>query len=133
MFLGPVLSVPFMLLAVYGFGSGYDSIPSLIKFAMYFSYLRYSLEGLIHTMLTKREKLACPEDEEFCIWTDMDYFMKDMGMENTILWLDITALVLIYLLFRGGFYYLLKQRLSPNKTFLALEYIGRIIKSHIAR
>ncbi|KAL1506848.1 hypothetical protein ABEB36_006134 [Hypothenemus hampei] len=133
MFLGPVVAVPFMLLAVYGFGSGYDSIPSLIKFAMHFSYLRYSLEGLIHTMLTNREKLECPEVEEFCIWTDLEYFMKDMGMENTILWLDITALIFIYLLFRGGFYYLLKQRLSPNKTFLALEYIGRLVKSHIAR
>ncbi|KAH1020664.1 hypothetical protein HUJ04_010281 [Dendroctonus ponderosae] len=133
MFMGPVLSVPFMLLAVYGFGSGYESIPKLIKFAMYFSYLRYSLEGLIYTMLTNREKLECPEEVEFCIWTDLDYFMKDMGMENTILWLDITALIVIYILFRGGFYYLLKQRLAPNKTFLAIKYIGRLIKSQIAR
>lgn len=133
MFLGPVMAVPLMLLAVYGFGSGYDSIPPLIKFAMYFSYLRYSLEGLIHTMLTNREKLECPEHEDFCIWTDLEHFMEDMGMENTIIWLDITVLVFIFVLFRGSCYYLLRQRLSPNKTFLALEYIGRLVKSHIAR
>ncbi|CAG9766971.1 unnamed protein product [Ceutorhynchus assimilis] len=133
MFVGPVLAVPFMLLAVYGFGSGYENIPSLIKFAMYFSYLRYSLEGLIHTMLTGREKLRCPEDEDFCIWTDLDLFMKQMGMENTILWLDFVALIVIYVIFRFGFYYLLRQRLRPNKTFMALEYIGRLVKSHIAR
>lgn len=132
-FVGPVISVPFMLLAVYGFGSGYDSIPSLIKFAMHFSYLRYSIEALIRIMLTNREKLPCPEEEEFCIWTDLDYFMKDMGMDNSILWVDITALVFIFFLFRGGSYYLLRQRLKPNKTFLALEYIGRLIKSQFGR
>ncbi|XP_066251768.1 ATP-binding cassette subfamily G member 4-like [Euwallacea similis] len=133
MFLGPVIAVPFMLLAVYGFGSGYDSIPPLIKFAMHFSYLRYSLQGLMATMMTNRERLKCPDEVEICVWTDLEHFMEDMGMENTKLWLDITALVAIYFLFRGGFYYLLKQRLSPNKTFIALRYIGQIIKSRIAR
>ncbi|KAJ8922757.1 hypothetical protein NQ315_007792 [Exocentrus adspersus] len=130
-FVGPVLTVPFMLLAVYGFGSGYDTIPTLIKIAMYFSYLRYSLEGLIHSMLKDRQKLDCPESEEYCIYTDLNYFIKEMGMENTIYWLDIAALIFILVLFRGGSYYLLRQRLSPNKTFLALQYIGRFLKSHM--
>ncbi|XP_030747242.1 ATP-binding cassette sub-family G member 4-like [Sitophilus oryzae] len=133
MFVGPVLAVPLMLLAVYGFGSGYSSIPTLIKIAMYFSYLRYSLEALIHTMLIGRDKLKCPEDADFCIWTDLENFMVDMGIENTILWVDIVALVVAYVIFRGGSYYLLKQRLTPNKTFRALGYIGRIVKSHIGR
>ncbi|KAJ8973991.1 hypothetical protein NQ317_009023 [Molorchus minor] len=131
MFIGPVVTVPLMLLAVYGFGSGYDTIPSLIKIAMYFSYLRYSLEGLIHAMLKGREKLECPESEQYCIYTDLNFFVKEMGMENTLYWVDIVALVGVFLLFRGGSYYLLRQRLSPNKTFLALQYIGRIIKSHL--
>lgn len=130
MFVGPVVTVPIMLLAVYGFGSGYDTIPTLIKIAMYFSYLRYSLDGLIHSMLQGRKKLDCPESEEYCIYTDLQFFIKEMGMENTIYWLDIVALVFIFILFRGGSYYLLRQRLSPNKTFLALQYIGRFVKSH---
>ncbi|XP_076257356.1 ATP-binding cassette subfamily G member 4-like isoform X2 [Rhynchophorus ferrugineus] len=133
MFIGPVLAVPLMLLAVYGFGSGYSSIPTLIKIGMYFSYLRYSLQALIHTMLTGREKLKCPDEEEFCPWTDLEHFMRDMGMEDTIFWVDIVALVVTYVIFRGGSYYLLKQRLTPNKTFRALGYIGRIVKSHITR
>lgn len=130
MFVGPVITVPIMLLAVYGFGSGYDTIPTLIKIAMYFSYLRYSLDGLIHSMLQGRKKLDCPESEDYCIYTDLQFFIKEMGMENTIYWLDIAALVFIFILFRGGSYYLLRQRLSPNKTFLALQYIGRFVKSH---
>lgn len=131
MFVGPVITVPFMLLAVYGFGSGYDTIPMLIKVAMYFSYLRYSLEGLIHAMLKDRPKLTCPETEEYCIYTDLNYFVKEMGMENTKYWLDVTALLVVLILFRSGSYYLLRQRLSPNKTFLALQYIGRFIKSQV--
>ncbi|XP_018573814.1 ATP-binding cassette sub-family G member 1 [Anoplophora glabripennis] len=130
MFVGPVVTVPIMLLAVYGFGSGYDTVPTLIKIAMYFSYLRYSLEGLIHSMLQGRKKLDCPESEDFCIYTDLQFFVKEMGMENTVYWLDIAALVFIYILFRGGSYYLLRQRLCPSKTFLALQYIGRFVKSH---
>ncbi|XP_072385495.1 ATP-binding cassette sub-family G member 1-like [Diabrotica undecimpunctata] len=128
-FMGPVSSVPFMLLAVYGFGSGYDTIPSIIKFFMHFSYLRYSLEGLIHAMLKDREKLSCPETEEYCIYTDLNFFVKDMGMENTIYWVDVLVLIFILILFRGGSYYLLRQRLTPNKTFRALQYIGRLVKS----
>ncbi|VEN59298.1 unnamed protein product [Callosobruchus maculatus] len=131
MFVGPVATVPFMLLAVYGFGSGYDTIPTLIKIAMYFSYLRYSLEGLISAMLKGRQKLNCPDDEDFCIYTDLNFFIQEMGMENTKYWVDVLALVCIFLLFRSSSYYLLRQRLSPNKTFLALQYIGRFIKSHI--
>ncbi|XP_060530765.1 ATP-binding cassette subfamily G member 4-like [Cylas formicarius] len=132
-FVGPVIAVPFMLLAVYGFGGGYYSIPKWIRIAMYCSYLRYSLEGLIQTMLTGREKLACPEHEEFCIYTDLEYFVKEIGMQDNIIWIDIAALVVIYLIFRGGFYYLLRQRLSPNKTFIALAYVGRLVKAQFAR
>ncbi|KAJ8938762.1 hypothetical protein NQ314_011359 [Rhamnusium bicolor] len=91
----------------------------------------YSLEGLIHAMLKGRKKLECPETEDFCIYTDLNFFVKEMGMENTVFWLDIVALVGTLVLFRAGSYYLLRQRLSPNKTFLALQYIGRFIKSHL--
>lgn len=132
MFVGPVLTVPIMLLAVYGFGSGYETIPILIKIAMYFSYLRYSLEGMIHAMLTERKKLECPESEEFCIYNDLEYFVREMGMENTIYWLDVLALLIILVIFRGGSYYLLRQRLNPNKTFIALQYVGRFVKSYIS-
>ncbi|KAL3266090.1 hypothetical protein HHI36_010276, partial [Cryptolaemus montrouzieri] len=130
MFVGPVSTVPLMLLAVYGFGSGAESIPFLIRISMYFSYLRYSMEGLINTMLRNRPKLPCPESEEFCIFTDLNYFIRVMGMEDTIFWVDILALVFCILVFRGASYYLLRQRLSPNKTFLAIQYIGRFVKSH---
>lgn len=131
MFIGPVVTVPLMLLAVYGFGSGYDSIPKLIRFAMHLSYLRYSLEGIIIAMLEGREKLSCPNSEDFCIFTDLNYFIREMGMNNGKIWLDIGALFVALILFRGGSYYLLRQRLTPNKTFRYLQYIGRFVKNQI--
>lgn len=130
MFVGPVAVVPLMLLAVYGFGSGAENIPILIRISMYFSYLRYSMEGLINVMLKDRPKLPCPETEEYCIFTDLKFFIKTMGMENTIFWLDIVVLIFCIILFRGAGYYLLRQRLTPNKTFMAIQYIGRFVKSH---
>lgn len=132
MFVGPVLTVPLMLLAVYGFGSGANGIPILIRIAMYFSYLRYSLEGLITAMLHNRPNLPCPDTEEFCYYSDLKYFVKQVGMENSIYWVDIVALVVCYFIFRGASFYLLRQRLSPNKTFVALQVIGRLIKSHFS-
>lgn len=132
MFVGPVLTVPLMLLAVYGFGSGTESIPILVRFAMYFSYLRYALEGLIAAMLYDRPKLPCPDEEEFCFYNDLQFFVREMGMENSIYWVDILALCACYVIFRGVSFYLLRQRLTPNKTFIALQVIGRLVKSHFS-
>lgn len=132
MFVGPVVTVPLMLLAVYGFGSGYNSIPILIRIAMHFSYLRYALEGLIAAMLYNRPKLPCPESEDFCLYNDLEFFVKEMGMENAIYWVDILALCACLVLFRAAGFYLLRQRLTPNKTFVALQVIGRLIKSHFS-
>lgn len=132
MFVGPVVTVPLMLLAVYGFGSGYSSIPILIRIAMHFSYLRYALEGLIAAMLYNRPPLKCPETEDFCLYKDLKFFVKEMGMENAIYWVDILALCVCLVLFRGAGFYLLRQRLTPNKTFVALQVIGRLIKSHFS-
>lgn len=63
MFVGPCLAVPLMLLAVYGLGQG-QNIPVLIRIAMYFSYLRYAMEGLVISIYGGgRPQLPCPEDE----------------------------------------------------------------------
>ncbi|XP_049825936.1 ATP-binding cassette subfamily G member 4-like isoform X2 [Aethina tumida] len=131
MFVGPVAVVPLMLLAVYGFGSGYSSIPKLIRVAMHFSYLRYSLEALIDSMLRDRPKLGCPDTEDHCIFTDLNYFIKEMGMENTIFWVDMATLVFTLVLFKGVGFYLLRQRLTPSKTFLSLQHVGRFVKSQL--
>ncbi|XP_018319873.1 ATP-binding cassette sub-family G member 1 [Agrilus planipennis] len=132
MFVGPCISAPLILLSVYGLGQG-TNIPFLIRLAMYFSYLRYALEGLILAVYGyNREKLPCPEEEIFCQYRDAKPFMAIMGMENAMFWVDILVLLFFFIFFRVVSLYLLRQRLRPNKTFAALQLVGRIIKSHFS-
>ncbi|XP_044749960.1 ATP-binding cassette sub-family G member 1-like [Coccinella septempunctata] len=130
LFLGTTSKVPMMLLATYGFGSGYDAIPGWIRFSMYFDYLRYSMEGLMATMLRNREIIPCPEEEDWCLYTDVSYFLRSMGMENSIIWVDIVALVIFLIVFRIVGFYLLKQRLRPNKYLKAVYVVAKLVKSH---
>ncbi|XP_022913335.1 ATP-binding cassette subfamily G member 4-like isoform X2 [Onthophagus taurus] len=131
MFVGPVISVPFMLLAVYGMGFGNTGIPIIMQIVMHFSYLRYSLEGAISAVFRDRGKFPCPETEVFCIFSDTNYFLEIMGFPERSVWIDVAALFFIYVLFRLTCYYLLRQRLSPNKTFRALHVIVRFVKSRV--
>ncbi|XP_045481180.1 ATP-binding cassette sub-family G member 1-like [Harmonia axyridis] len=130
LFLGTISKVPLMLLATYGFGSGSENIPGWIRFSMYFDYLRYSMEGLMGTMLRNRETIPCPEDEDWCLYTDVSYFLRNMGMENCIVWVDVLALVFFLLLFKSVGFYLLKQRLKPNKYAKAIYVVAKIVKSY---
>lgn len=78
MFAGPVLSVPLMLLACYGMGSGSANIPVLIRIAMKMSYLRYGLEGIIVTMYgSGREQLPCPID--YCHLREPEILLKHVS------------------------------------------------------
>lgn len=132
MFIGPCLSVPIMLLAVYGIGQG-TNIPVLIRIAMYFSYLRYGMEGLILAIYGHgRPIIPCPEEEDICPFRDPKLLISFMGMENVRFWMDVLALVICFFVFRLTSFYLLRQRLRPNKTFAALQVIGRIVKSHFS-
>ncbi|KAF2899778.1 hypothetical protein ILUMI_06408 [Ignelater luminosus] len=132
MFIAPVASVPLILLAVYGMGQA-NSIPLLIKIAMHFSYLRYGMEGLTIAIYGNgRTVLPCPDEEDLCPFRDPKFFITFIGMGNAIFWLDVLALAICFIIFRFTSFYLLRQRLRPNKTFAALQVIGRIVKSHFS-
>jgi len=108
-------------------------IPVLIRIAMYFSYLRYGMEGLILSIYgNNRPILPCPEEEVICPFRDPKLLIMFMGMENVKFWIDVVALVVCFFAFRLASFYLLRQRLRPNKTFAALHVIGRIVKSHFS-
>ncbi|KAK9709103.1 ABC-2 type transporter [Popillia japonica] len=133
MFLAPSCSVPFMLLAVYGMGFGHVGIPITMKIMMHLSYLRYSLEAVVNAVMRDRGILPCAQDEKLCFaFADPNVFLEIMGFEERNIWVDFGALLFIYVLFRVVCYNLLRQRLSPNKTFRALQLIVRLVKSHIS-
>ncbi|XP_031780550.1 ATP-binding cassette sub-family G member 1 isoform X2 [Nasonia vitripennis] len=132
MFVGPAMTVPLMLFAVQGIGDE-TPLPIYRQIIMYVSYIRYGLEGLIvATYGYGRGKLPCPPDETYCHYATPRQLLRVMGMERIVFWVDLLALVVILFLLRALTYYLLRQRLRPNKTFRALHLIGRLVKSHMS-
>ncbi|XP_014213283.1 ATP-binding cassette sub-family G member 1-like [Copidosoma floridanum] len=132
MFVGPAMTVPLMLFAVQGIGDE-TPLPIYRQIIMYASYIRYGLEGLIvSTYGYNRNKLPCPEGEDlfYCHYSVPRQLLRAMGMTHAVFWVDFLALLAILLLLRALTYYLLRQRLRPNKTFRALHLIGRLVKSH---
>ncbi|CAD6242592.1 GSCOCT00009528001.2-RA-CDS [Cotesia congregata] len=132
MFVGPALTVPLMLVAVQGLGSP-DPLPIYRTLVMYLSYIRYGLEALIiSTYGYNREKLPCPSEEVYCHYRVPRELLRAMGMEHCVFWVDFAALVFILMAFKAIAFYLLRQRLRPNKTFRAIHLVGRLIKSHFS-
>ncbi|CAG5058835.1 unnamed protein product [Parnassius apollo] len=132
-FMGPVLSVPLMLLAVYGMGSGDQPLPILWKLARYCSFMRYGLEGLVVAIYgPPRGDLICPDHVDYCEYKNPNYFIKLMGMSGVSFWVDIGMLFLMLVATHAAGYYLLRQRLSPNYAFRAIKVIGRFVKTKIS-
>lgn len=99
---------------------------------MYFSYLRYGLEGLVISVYGNgRQKMICPPYKTFCELVYPDELLKQVGMENVSYWFDIVALTVIFVLLKALCYFLLRMRLSTTPSKIALSFIGRFIKTHM--
>ncbi|KAL6268669.1 hypothetical protein P5V15_001800 [Pogonomyrmex californicus] len=131
-FVGPALTCPLMLVAVQGFGDP-SPLPLFRTIPMYTSYIRYGLEALITAMYGyDRPRLPCPAEELYCHFSSPKEIIRTIGMEKPPnFWVDISALVTILFISKGILYYLLRQRVQPNKTFQMLHIIGRFVKSRI--
>ncbi|XP_034826907.1 ATP-binding cassette sub-family G member 1-like [Maniola hyperantus] len=133
MFVGPVVSVPLMLLAVYGIGSGDEAPPIIWRLARACSFMRYALEGLVVAVYgPPRDDLICPSEVEYCEYKNPRYFIKMMGMSGVSFWVDFGVLIATLFALNLGAYYLLRQRLSPNYAFRAIKYIGSFIKTKMS-
>ncbi|GLG98643.1 ATP-binding cassette sub-family G member 1-like protein [Gryllus bimaculatus] len=131
MFIGSASTVPFMLLAVQGLGTGLAGLPILTRVAMHFSYMRYGLEGLVLAVYGfGRGKLQCPLDEEYCPYRHPKQILRETGLEDASLLQAFGGLVGSYVAFRAVSYVLLRWRLSTRTRFPTIAYVGRLIKRH---
>uniref|UniRef100_A0A1B0D4K4 Uncharacterized protein n=1 Tax=Phlebotomus papatasi TaxID=29031 RepID=A0A1B0D4K4_PHLPP len=133
MFVGPVITVPTMLLAVYGIGFGKGVvIPGYVKALMSLSYLRYGLEGIVAAIYGySRDDMICPEEEVFCAYRKAKFLLVTMGFEEISYPLSVGALCIFYLVFNVMAFLLIRQRLSLRRTnFPAVQYIGQFVKQH---
>ncbi|XP_012546360.2 ATP-binding cassette sub-family G member 1 [Bombyx mori] len=132
-FLGPAISVPLMLLAVYGIGSGDDPLPIVWRLARACSFLRYGIEGLVAAIYgPPRDDLICPSHVDICEYKNVRYFVKIMGMSGVSFWVDFGILTGMLLGMNLAGYYLLRQRLSPNYAFRAIKVIGNFVKTKMS-
>uniref|UniRef100_A0A1B0CSM0 Putative pleiotropic drug resistance pdr1-15 abc superfamily protein n=1 Tax=Lutzomyia longipalpis TaxID=7200 RepID=A0A1B0CSM0_LUTLO len=134
MFVGPVITVPTMLLAVYGIGFGKGVvIPSYIKALMSISYLRYGLEGIVAAIYGySRDDMICPDEEVFCAYRKAKFLLVTMGFEEISYPISAGALCVFYLVFNILAFLLIRQRLSLRRTnFPAVQYIGQFVKQHL--
>lgn len=130
-FLGPTLSVPLMLFAIQGMGET-EPVSMFRKLIMYLSYIRYGLEALSLSIFGyNREPIPCPAEEQYCEFRLPRYMLKIMQMETATYWFDIVSLVFILITTKVIAFYLLRQRLQPNRTFQALRLIGRLVKEQL--
>lgn len=134
MFVGPVCTVPLMLLAVYGIGYGREiELSPLIKLFMSFSYLRYGLEGLIDAMYGyNREDTICPDSEVYCMFAKANFLKMVLGFEDVSFLVSIVALCMYYVLFTVTAFYMIKIRISTtDSNNVAVQYLGRFVKNHL--
>jgi ATP-binding cassette, subfamily G (WHITE), member 1 len=133
MFVGPVLTVPLMLLAVYGIGNGKADIPVYVRALMSISYLRYGLEGIMDAIYgADRGDMVCPEDEVFCPYKKPKFLLVNMGFEDVNFTVSFVALLGFYLLFNAAAFLMIRRRLSlKTSNSVAMQYIGRFVKTHL--
>lgn len=134
MFVGPVCTVPLMLLSVYGIGYGrYIEISPYVKIIMSFSYLRYGLEGLIDAMYGhNREDTICPDNEVYCVFSKADFLKTILGFEEVNFYVAFVALTMYYLLFTVAAFYMIKMRVATTTSnIIAVQYLGRFVKTHL--
>lgn len=131
-FVGPVMACPLILFAVQGFGDP-TPLPLYRWLLMYFSYIRYGIEGLVAAMYGYgRKRLPCPLKEVYCPYSSPEEIAKSVGLKTAPdFWMDMLALIVILLIAKAFVYYLLRQRVRPNKTFRMIQIVGQLIKTHV--
>jgi hypothetical protein len=122
-----------MLLSVYGIGSGKDNIPIFIRFCMYFSYLRHSLEGIIQSIYGfNRGDMVCPDDEKYCPYQKPDFLLKIMGFEDLNISHSVIALIIFYVAFNLAALFLIKNRLSVRgHNFWPIRIVSQFVKEYL--
>ncbi|XP_029667725.1 ATP-binding cassette sub-family G member 1-like isoform X1 [Formica exsecta] len=130
-FIGPAITCAMILTSVQGFGDS-TPLPIYRTLFMYASHIRYGLEALTVAIYGfNRPRLPCPVEEVYCHFSSPKEIFRTIGLENAPnYWLDMLALIIIFIICKGMLYYLLRQRVQPNKTFQMLQIIGKYIKSH---
>lgn len=110
---GPALSAPLLIFAVYGMGFG-SSMNTYMLCLVKISYMRYAAGGLLHALFADRAPLACPPEEIYCHYADPSMLLRDMGMADVDYGMQAVGLIVIILLYRVLTYTVLRVRVGGS-------------------
>ncbi|CAG9767649.1 unnamed protein product [Ceutorhynchus assimilis] len=99
-FLGAITTV--IQLSVAGFLCFFPHMNGVLYFVSNFSYMAFSLEGLLQAVYGfNRESLICPEEEDFCLYTNPKALLAEIGMNQASYWVDVGWVVVNLIVFRA--------------------------------
>lgn len=124
------------MLAAYDYGCGRVERPFLVSFAMSLSFLRHGLKGLaISVYGFDRPRIHCPEEAQFCLYSDPKVILGDMGIEPSSFssFSSILILVFIFVLLKALGYFMLHRRLCLNSRFRDFSKLGDLVKGYFSK
>lgn len=115
------------LLVFSGFLVLFNHMPEVMRILSYFSFKRYSLEGLVLTIYdNNRSSLWCPESEMYCHYRNPMYLINELGMTPKNFNFDISMMIIQMCAIKTLTYFTLKRRMtnqdhySPYKLFMSI-------------
>lgn len=123
--LGPATAAPLLALCCYGMGFG-KYIETTMQVLMSMSYMRYGISGLSLALYTNRPVMDCPTT--FCLYADPRIFLRDLGMENDIYYVQILLLLMFTTFHRVLAYCALRYRLTAEFSNKFMIYISKFLK-----
>jgi ABC-type multidrug transport system ATPase subunit len=109
-FLGPVTSIPILLFS--GFFVNFNTIPVYLRWLTYFSYVRFSFEGVLQAIYGfDREQLECTGT---CHLAEPKSILKGLDVEKAKFSCDFAMLCIFFVVLRISSYLVLRWRVRVH-------------------
>ncbi|KAK9869925.1 hypothetical protein WA026_006022 [Henosepilachna vigintioctopunctata] len=111
-FIGPVIACMF---SIFGFCITYVNTPFYFRWMHFVSYYRAGFHGIVYsTYGLQRNALKCPEDEEYCHYSNPQKFLEEMDIVDVDLVSNVSVIVAIWCVMHTATYLSLWFRLTKR-------------------
>lgn len=102
-----------LLFSVAGFLCLFPHMNRVMYFIANFSFMSFSMEGLLQAVYgNNRGPLICPEEKDYCMYTQPRELLQDVGMDKLPFWVDFGWLMFNLIIFRVVAFCTLKRKLN---------------------
>ncbi|XP_030749381.1 ATP-binding cassette sub-family G member 1-like isoform X2 [Sitophilus oryzae] len=110
-FLGAILTA--VNICFGGFLCLFPQMNNVMYYLSNLSYMRFCMESILQAIYGfNRGKLICPEEEEYCMFTNPNEVLHEIGMDECSYWTDFGWLIVNLLVFRLLGYCALKYKVK---------------------